>query len=68
MRLIFSVILREKEARISSLDGIDESSDIMSKFGKKDGYIRECGIHQQAPLLPTLPIVSFPQTVRRCKV
>ena len=68
MRTIFSAIQGRKEAQITPLDDIDESSDIMPKFGKRDGYLRVCGIHHQLPLLPTLPIVSFPQTVKRCLV
>ncbi len=67
MRIIFSVISREKGAQTSSFCSNDELGNIRSNSGKKDGYKGLCGIHQQVPLLPTLSIVSFPQTVKRCQ-
>gem|GEM_PF-5241678 len=67
MKGIVSLIYRKRRGSSRDLEYIVNIYSKQPHSGKKDGRRNRCGSYQ-AVLLPTLSVVSFPLTIRRCRM
>jgi len=66
LKEIVSFIYRRRGDFSRDFNDVVNLYDKQTNFRKRDSNVMVCGSYQ-AVLLPTLSVVSFPQTIGRCR-